>query len=32
MELELPPGLLMACGRHSLGVYIISNDISAHEV
>ncbi len=32
MELELPPELLAACGRHSLGVYIISNDIPAHEV
>jgi hypothetical protein len=28
MELELPPELLAACGRHSLGVYVISNDIS----
>jgi hypothetical protein len=32
MELELPPELLAACGRHSLGVYIISNDIPADEV
>jgi hypothetical protein len=26
MELELPPELLAACGRHGLGVYVISND------
>jgi hypothetical protein len=26
MELELPSELLIACGRHKLGVYIISND------
>ncbi len=32
MELELPPELSAACGRHSLGVYVISNDISAAEV
>jgi hypothetical protein len=32
MELELPPELLVACGRHSLGMYIISNDIPAAEV
>ena len=32
MELELPPELLAACGRHTLGVYVISNDIPAHEV
>lgn len=32
MELELPPELLAACGQHGLGVYIISNDIPAHEV
>jgi hypothetical protein len=31
MELELPPELLAACGRHGLGVYVISNDISAAE-
>jgi hypothetical protein len=32
MELELPPELLAACGRHALSVYIISNDIPAAEV
>lgn len=32
MELEFPPELLAACGRHSLGIYVISNDIPAHEV
>lgn len=32
MELELPPELLAACGRHGLGVYLISNDIPAYEV
>ena len=26
MELEFPPELLAACGRHGLGVYVISND------
>jgi hypothetical protein len=26
MELEFPPALLAACGRHSLGIYVISND------
>lgn len=26
MELDFPPELLAACGRHSLGVYVISND------
>jgi hypothetical protein len=31
MELELPPELLAACGRHGLGAYVISNDISAAE-
>jgi hypothetical protein len=31
MELELPSELLTACGRHGLGVYIISNDIPAAE-
>ena len=31
MELELPPELLAACGRHGMGVFIISNDISAQE-
>jgi len=29
MELEFPPELLAACGRHGLGVYVISNDIAA---
>jgi hypothetical protein len=32
MELELPAELLAACGRHGLGAYVISNDISAAEV
>lgn len=31
MELEIPPELLAACGRHRLGVYVTSNDISAAE-
>jgi len=32
MELELPPELTAACGRHGLGVFVISNDIPAAEV
>jgi hypothetical protein len=32
MELEFPPELLAACGRHGLGIYLISNDIPAGEV
>ncbi len=32
MELELPPELLAACGRHALGIYVISNDIPAADV
>jgi hypothetical protein len=32
MELELPPELLAACGRHAIGIYVISNDIPAAEV
>lgn len=32
MELEFPAELLIACGRHKLGVYVISNDIPAAEV
>jgi hypothetical protein len=32
MELELPQELLAACARHGLGVYLISNDISAAEM
>jgi hypothetical protein len=32
MELEFPPELLAACGRHGLAIYVISNDIPAHEV
>jgi hypothetical protein len=32
MELEFPPELLGACGRHRLGIYLISNDIPAAEV
>jgi hypothetical protein len=31
MELELPPELLTACGRHALEIYVISNDITADE-
>jgi hypothetical protein len=31
MELEFPPEFLAACGRHSFGVYVISNDIPAGE-
>lgn len=26
MELELPPDLMAECGRHGLGVYVLSND------
>ena len=32
MELEIPPELMAACARHSLGIHLISNDISAAEV
>jgi len=32
MELAFPPEFLCACGRHGLGVYVISNDISAAEI
>jgi hypothetical protein len=32
MELEFPPELLALCGRHGLGIYVISNDIPAAEV
>lgn len=32
MELELPPDLLAACGRHGIGIFLISNDIPAAEV
>ncbi len=32
MELEFPPELLAACGRHGLGIYVISNDIPAADV
>jgi hypothetical protein len=32
MELEFPPEWSAACGRHDLRVYVISNDIPAHEV
>lgn len=31
MELNFPPEFLAACGRHGLGVYVISNDIPASE-
>lgn len=32
MELEFPSELLAACGRHGLGMYLISNDIPADEI
>lgn len=32
MDLEFPPKLLAACSRHGIGMYLISNDIPAHEV
>ena len=32
MELEFPPELLAACGRHRFGIYVISNDIPAAEI
>jgi len=32
MDLEFPPVLLAACGRHDLGIFLISNDIPAAEV
>ena len=32
MELEFPPEFLVACGKHALKMFIISNDIPAHEV
>jgi hypothetical protein len=32
MELDFPPEFLAACGRHGLGVYVISNDIAAGEL
>ena len=32
MELELPLELLAACGRHGLGVHVISNDIPVAEL
>jgi hypothetical protein len=32
MELEFPSEVLAACGRHGLGLSLISNDISAYEV
>ena len=32
MELEFPAVLMSACGRHELGIYLISNDIPAAEV
>ena len=31
MELEFPPEFLAACGRHGLGLYVISNDVPAAE-
>lgn len=27
MELEFPPAFLAACGRHGLGIYVLSNDL-----
>jgi hypothetical protein len=32
MELEFPPEFLSACGRHGLGMFVMSNDIPAAEV
>src|SRR5262245_27127187 len=32
VELELPPELMAACGRHELKAYLISNDMPAYEV
>jgi hypothetical protein len=32
MELDLPPEVLAASGRHGIGMYLISNDIPAAEV
>jgi hypothetical protein len=32
MELNLPHELVAACGRHQLGVFVISNDIAADEI
>jgi len=32
MELEFPPEILAACGRHGLCLYVIFNDIPAAEV
>lgn len=32
MELELPPEFLAACGRHRIGMYVMTNDISAGEI
>ncbi len=31
MEFDLPSGLIASCGRLGLGIYMISNDISAAE-
>ena len=31
MELVLPPEFMAACGRHRLGVFVISNDVPAGE-
>jgi len=32
MELEMPPELLAACGRHGIGIYVISNNVPAADV
>jgi hypothetical protein len=32
MEMELPVELLAACAKHGLGVYVMTNDVSADEV
>lgn len=32
MDLEFPPELLAACGRHGLSLFLITNDIPAAEV
>lgn len=32
LDIEFPPALLAACGRHNLSLYLITNDIPASEV
>jgi len=31
MEVTLPPDLVVSCARHGIGIFVISNDISAEE-